>query len=119
MNCKVLAVLWFTGCVISLGLAIVFSGCAAGSYVPPMSVTAGFFGAQVTVAEPGFTVPAKVTPTNGVMRPTLLVPATEPVAVNASVPVTTSNGATTTVPVKIAPVTAPILAIPATGSTAL
>jgi hypothetical protein len=114
MNCK-----WFRPKYFVIGLGIGFVLGCAGSYFPPMSVTAGFFGAQVTVAEPGFTVPAKVTPTNGVMQPTLLVPASEPIAVNSTVPVTTANGATTTVPIKIAPVPVPVLAIPATGSTPL
>jgi hypothetical protein len=93
------------------GAGYFFCSCA-GSYVPPVSISGGFFGATVTVSEPGFTVPAKVTPTALVSTPTLLVPATEPVAANASVPVTTSSGESTTVPVVVAPVSSPILAIP-------
>jgi hypothetical protein len=94
------------------GFGMVIGGCA-GDYIPPMSVTAGFFGAQVTVAEPGFTVPAKVMPTTSVIQPTLLVPASEPIASNGSVPVTTAVGETTNVPVVVAPVSSPVLAIPA------
>lgn len=86
-------------------------GCA-GDYIPPMSVSGGFFGASVTVSEPGFTVPAKVTPTSGVTTPTLLVPAAEPVAANSTVPVTNESGATTNVPVAVAPVATPVMAVP-------
>ena len=118
MNFKLLAVLWGAGCIVSLGLACVFAGCA-GSYVPPVSVSGGFFGATVTVAEPGFTVPAKVAPTATVTQPTLLVPASEAIAVNVSAPVTTSSGATTIVPVVVAPVTSPVLAVPSVGSVSL
>lgn len=96
----------------SLIVVLCFIAGCAGSYVPPVSVSGGFFGATVTVSEPGFTVPAKVTPTALVTTPTLLVPATEPVASNTSVPVTTASGASTIVPVVVAPVNAPVLAVP-------
>src|ERR1700675_878374 len=66
-------------------------GCAPGSYVPPVSISAGFFGAQVTVAEPGYTVPAKVIATQAVQQPTLIVPASAPIT-TGSVPVITSAG---------------------------
>jgi hypothetical protein len=91
---------------------ILLCGCAPGSYVPPLSVSAGFFGAEVTVAEPGFTVPAKVVTSAAVSIPTLMVPATEPVAAIGSVPVTNTAGQTTTVPVVTAPVISPVLAVP-------
>lgn len=87
-------------------------GSCAGAYVPPVSVSAGFFGASVTVSEPGFTIPAKVVPTAAVATPTLMVPATDPVT-SGSIPVTTESGQSTTVPVVVAPVAAPVLAVPA------
>jgi hypothetical protein len=96
----------------AFALAALMDGCAPGSYVPPVSVSAGFFGASVTVAEPGYTVPAKVVSTAAVVTPTLMVPAGDPVA-GGSVPVTTQTGATTVVPTVVAPVTAPVLAVPA------
>ena len=92
-------------------LALLFSGCA-GQYVPPVAVSGGFFGATVTVSEPGFTVPAKVVSTSTVATPTLLVPATDPVAGNDKVPVTNASGSTTIVPVVVAPVSTPVLALP-------
>ena len=84
-------------------------GCVAGSYVPPASVS--ILGI-VTVSEPGFTVPAKVVPTAGVVTPILMVPSSEPIASSVTVPVITAEGVTVTVPVAVAPVTAPILAVP-------
>ena len=94
-------------------LALLLAGCA-GSYVPPVSVSGGFFGGPVTVSEPGFTIPAKVAPTTLVSTPTLLVPSTEPVAANSSVTVTTATGASAVVPVMVAPVSVPALAVPVT-----
>ena len=88
---------------------LLVTGCAG--YVPPISVSAGFFGATVTVSEPGFTVPAKVVPTAAVVVPTLMVPAAAP-KTSGSVPVVNAQGATATVPVIIAPVTEPVLAVP-------
>jgi len=100
-------------CPLSWGALIgaFMCGCA-GSYVPPVSVSGGFFGATVTVSEPGFTVPAKVVPTTAVLQPTLMVPASEPIASSGSAPVTTAAGDTTNIPVVVAPVTSPILAVP-------
>lgn len=97
-------------------LLLALAGCA-GSYVPPVSVSAGFFGATVTVAEPGFTVPAKVVQTAAVIQPTLMVPASAPIT-SGSVPVVTQAGETTNVPVVAAPVSAPVLAVPLTKPTA-
>jgi hypothetical protein len=91
---------------------LLLSGCA-GQFVPPVSVTAGFFGATVTVAEPGFTVPAKVVPTSAVVVPTLMVPPGASVT-SGSIPVTTTTGASATVPVTVGPVTEAVLAVPAT-----
>lgn len=89
------------------------AGCA-GQYVPPVSVSGGFFGATVTVSEPGFTVPARVVPSTAVTTPTLMVPITAPVLSGAIVPVTTATGETASVPVVASPsVIQPILAIPA------
>jgi len=84
-------------------------GCAAGSYVPPVSIN---FGGLVTVSEPGFTIPAKVVPTSSVIAPTLMVPTSEPIASKGNVSVTNSIGQTATVPVLVAPVVAPVLAVP-------
>src|SRR5260370_22125068 len=92
-------------------LLALFLGACAGQYVPPYSVTAGFFGASVTVSQPGFTVPAKVVQTASVVAPTLMVPANAPVT-GGVVPITTSAGATEKVPVIVAPVSTPIFAIP-------
>jgi hypothetical protein len=89
------------------------TGCTTpGAYVPPVSISAGFFGAEVTVSEPGYTVPAKVVATASVGHPTLMVPAGDPVAASDSVPITTTIGNTATVPVLVAPVTSPVLAVP-------
>jgi hypothetical protein len=85
-------------------------GCA-GAFVPPVSLTAGFFGATVTVSEPGFTVPAKVVPTAAVVTPTLLVPSTDPVT-TGTIPITTTAGTAVNVPVTVAPVTQAVLAVP-------
>jgi hypothetical protein len=90
-----------------------FVTSCAGQYVPPVSVSAGFFGAQVTVSEPGFTVPAKVVQTPAVTTPTLMVPLNAPVMTGAIVPVTNSSGQQTSVPVIASPsVSQPILAVP-------
>jgi hypothetical protein len=89
---------------------LLLSGCA-GQYYPPVSVSAGFFGATITVSEPGFTVPAKVVATAAVSSPTLMVPATDPVT-SGSIPVVTESGVSTTVPVTVAPVTQAVLAVP-------
>ena len=79
--------------------------------MPPMSISAGFFGANVTVAEPGFTIPAKVVPTSSVAAPTLLVPAGDPVT-TGTIPVTAASGEKTNVKVQVAPVDVPVLAVP-------
>lgn len=97
--------------ILSLLFALILCGCA-GQYIPPVTFSGGFFGATVSVSEPGFTVPAKVVPTAVVSTPTLLVPASEPVAANTAVPVTTASGASTLVPVVVAPVSVPVLAVP-------
>jgi hypothetical protein len=97
--------------ILFLLFAFSFCGCA-GQYIPPVTLSGGFFGATVSVSEPGFTVPAKVVPTAVVSTPTLLVPASEPVAANTAVPVTTASGASTLVPVVVAPVSVPVLAVP-------
>ena len=94
---------------------LALAGCA-GRYVPPVSVSAGFFGATVTIAEPGFTVPAKVVQTSSVVQPTLIVPLSAPIT-SGSVPVVTQVGETTNVPVVAKPVTGPVLAVPLTKPT--
>jgi hypothetical protein len=94
----------------TLILVLLFSGCA-GAFVPPVSLTAGFFGATVTVAEPGFTIPAKVVPTSAVTNPTLLVPSTSSVTSGTAM-ITTETGANTMVPVSVAPVSQPVLVVP-------
>lgn len=93
--------------------AIFVAGCSTvpGTYVPPVTLGAGVFGFDVTVGLGGYTVPAKVIPSKDVKEPTVLVPASAPVTEGA-VPVTTASGITTTVPVKVASVTKPVLALP-------
>ncbi len=91
---------------------LVLSACAPGTYVPPVSISAGFFGAEVTVAEPGYIVPAKVVTTQAVQQPTLIVPPTAPIA-TGSAPVITSTGEKTNVPVIVSSsVASPVLAVP-------
>ena len=103
----------------SVVAAMLLAGCATpGSYSPPWSATVGFFGAQVTVAQPGYEVPAKVMTSADVTQPTLLVPANAPVT-SGIVPVTTASGVSASVPVKVATVTQPVLAVPMTGSVTL
>lgn len=95
-----------------MGVLITFTGCAPGTYVPPVSISAGFFGAQVTVAEPGYTVPAKVVTTQSVQQPTLIVPASAPI-MTGSAPVITSAGEVSKVPVVVSQsVQSPVLAVP-------
>jgi hypothetical protein len=79
----------------------------------PFSVSGGFFGASVTANFPnGISTPARVVPSAGVVAPTLLVPETAPVS-TGTVPVVTATGQTSSVPVMVAPVNAPVLAVPA------
>lgn len=91
-------------------ILLLLCGCAPGSFFPPWSASVGFFGAVVTVGQPGYVVPAKVVTTSTVSTPTLLVPSDAPIG--TTVPVTTSTGKTTIVPVKVSLVLSPILAVP-------
>ena len=85
-----------------------FAGCGT-----PFSVSGGFFGLSAMVNFPeGIKVPAKVVRDPSVATAVLKVPANAPVT-SGSVPVTTESGATTNVPVQVAPVLAPELAVPA------
>ena len=90
------------------------AGCTApGTYLPPVAVSAGFFGAAVTVAlngPNGVTVPAKVVAEN-VNTPTLIVPTTAPVT-TGNVVVTNASGQAASVPVKTGNVGQPVLAVP-------
>lgn len=95
----------------AFSLIALLCGCA-GQYVPPVSISGGFFGASVTVSEPGFTVPAKVVSTAAVKQPTLMVSPSDPLAASDSTTVTTSIGSSATVPVMVAPVSAPVVAVP-------
>jgi hypothetical protein len=104
--CLVLMYAW-----LAVMLAFVLTGCAApGTYVPPVTISGGFFGATVSVGLGGYTVPAKVV-SAPVATPTLMVPASAP-QTGGIVPVTTATGQTTSVPVVVAPVDAPVLAVP-------
>jgi hypothetical protein len=93
---------------LALLLFLSLAGCGT-----PFSVSGGFFGASVTANFPeGINVPAQVVADPDVTVPVLKVPANAPVT-SGTVPVTTANGTTTTIPVVVAPVAAPILAVPA------
>jgi len=108
----ILAVL---GSILAIVIGASITGCIQGPkpyYVPPASVTGGWFGAQVTVAEPGFTVPARVVQ-SAVTQPTLFVPSTDPASQDLTTSVTNSTGQAVSVPVKISKtVVAPTMAIP-------
>jgi hypothetical protein len=93
------------------GLFLMFAGCSS---FPPSSISAGFFGANVTVATPGWSAPVPVVESKVITKPTLLVPADSPVAKVAIAtiqPTATLNA--TAVSVVVAPVAAPVLAVPA------
>jgi hypothetical protein len=77
-----------------------------------MSVSAGFMGADITVATPGWSAPVKVTPSAVIQSPALLVPLGSPIADNDTATVN-DKGTTAVVPVVEAPVSAPVLAVPA------
>jgi hypothetical protein len=92
----------------AFAFAALLEGCST-----PVSFTAGGpFGLSATVSFPDGIRPVPVSPTTEVSTPTLLVPSGNSAA-GTSVPVTTSVGTTTVVPAVEAPVTAPILAVPA------
>jgi hypothetical protein len=78
----------------------------------PFSVSGGFFGASVSVDFPEGIKPVPVTKTASVSTPTLMVPPDSTIT-SGTVPVTTASGQTTSVSVTAAPVTSPILAVPA------
>jgi hypothetical protein len=86
---------------------------SACSSFPPSSVSAGFFGANVTVATPGWSKPVAVVPYAVITKPTLLVPSTSPAAneLTATVAPTATTPATA-VAVVVAPVATETLAIP-------
>jgi cation transporter-like permease len=80
---------------------------------PPSSVSAGFFGANVTVATPGWSAPVPVVPYAVITKPTLLVPEQSPAANESTATVApTANTPARTVAVVVAPVATETLAIP-------
>ena len=93
-------------------LAFTFWGCSS---FPPSSVSAGFMGASVTVATPGWSKPVAVVPSPAIQSPALLVPFDSGIANNALATVTDGK-ITATVPVVEAPVKTPVLAVPAKGT---
>jgi hypothetical protein len=96
-------------------LFLALCGCAPqtpGTYVAPWNAGVGFFGAQVNVGQPGYTVPAKVVPDPTVITAVLKVPPNTPIT-SDTVPVVTASGVTTNVPVVVAAVPEPVLAVPA------
>ena len=81
------------------------------SSFPPASISAGFFGATVTVATPGWSAPVPVVPTPSMLGPALLVPIGSPIAVNDTATIN-DHGTVALVPVVEAPVSKPVLAVP-------
>ncbi len=99
---------------VMISMVLCIAGCSAlppGTYVPPVTITPSFFGAQVAIQMGGYTVPVKVVPTAAVVVPTLMVPPVSPIT-KGSLPVTNDVGQTATVPVTVAPVIEPVLAVP-------
>jgi hypothetical protein len=84
-----------------------FAGCASA---PPGTYSAGFMGAQVQYSTPGWSAPVAVVPSSVITKATLLVPVNSPAASSL-----TAQSADTgvSVPVVVAPVAKPVLAIPA------
>jgi hypothetical protein len=89
-----------------------FVGCAS---FPPLTVGAGFMGADVHVSTPGWSAPVPVVASPDIAKPTLLVPATSPAASQSTAIVApTATTAAGSVPVVVSPTIAqPTLAIPA------
>jgi hypothetical protein len=94
-----------------ISLLLALGLCACSSF-PPSSVSAGFMGANVTVATPGWSAPVKVVPTAAIQSPALLVPLDSPIAKDDQATVR-DGSITATVPIVSAPVAAPVLAVPA------
>jgi hypothetical protein len=92
-------------------LILALSACAS---FPPSSVSAGFFGANVTVATPGWSAPVPVVTSPVITKPTLLVPAGSPAATELTATVApTGTTPATAVQVLVAPVKTETLAVPA------
>lgn len=78
----------------------------------PFSVSGSAFGTKVVVNFPdGFKAPTKVVSEPSLKTAILKVPASAPVT-SGTVPVTTQSGKTTDVPVVVADVSKPVLAVP-------
>jgi hypothetical protein len=90
----------------ALLLFLLFPACSS---FPPASVTAGFFGATIEVATPGWSAPVPTTPSAVITEPTLLVPANSVAADHATATVSATGRV---IPVVVAPVAAPVLAVP-------
>lgn len=93
------------------GLAALVVGCAS---FPPLSVGAGFMGANVSVSTPGWSAPVPVVASPAVTKLTLLVPSDSPAASQTvAIVAPTATTPAGSVPVVVAPVAEPTLAIPA------
>jgi hypothetical protein len=92
------------------GLAALVVGCAS---FPPLTVGAGFMGANVSVATPGWSAPVPVLATPNVIKPTLFVPPDSPAA-SQSVAIVAPTATTPagSVPIVVANIAEPTLAIP-------
>jgi len=94
----------------SLLCLLVLSAC---ENLPPLSFTAGFMGAQVTVATPGWTKEVAVERSKIIDAPVLMVPpGTMRVTSQTIAEVTDAKGDQSTVPVIEAPVSVPVLIEP-------
>jgi hypothetical protein len=94
-------------------MALLFALSACSSF-PPASVSAGFFGASVTVATPGWSSPVPVVESHILTQPTLMVPAGSPAANEETATVApTATSPSTAVPVVVASVKTETLAVPA------
>jgi hypothetical protein len=94
-----------------LSLTAISAFLGSCSSFPPSSISAGFFGANVTVATPGWSAPVAVVPSPAIQSPALLVPLGSPIADNDQATIHDHN-ITAFVPIVEAPVAAPVLAVP-------
>jgi hypothetical protein len=86
-------------------MALLLAGCQSA---PPGSYGVNAFGFGVTYSTPGWSAPVPVVKSEIVTAPTLMVPANSPAA--SSQIATSQTGSA--VPIVVAPVAAPVLAVP-------
>jgi hypothetical protein len=97
---------------VTFWLICILSYPACSSF-PPLTVGAGFAGATVQVSTPGWSAPVPVVASTVITKPTLLVPDTSPAATELTAQVEASSSIqATSVPVVVAPVAQPTLAVP-------